>query len=71
MVATSIDKIKRLVELSWLPITMKSFPFGKHQGVLLKDIPTDYFLWGLKNLVYSINQEVERRFAERNLKNAG
>lgn len=27
------------------------FPFGKHKGVYIKDIPDDYLNWCAKNLV--------------------
>lgn len=36
--------------LCWSPITVTKWPFGKHRGVILSDIPNDYYAWALQNL---------------------
>jgi DNA polymerase III subunit epsilon len=41
---------EQLVELCWQKIVYPRFPFGKHKGKLLKDIPTDYYIWMCENL---------------------
>jgi len=65
----------QLNKLCWSPIISKTFPFGKHKGKLLSEIPTDYWLWALDNmdslnpksdsfdsdLLESIRIELERR----------
>ena len=47
----SIDKPigEQLYDLSIKPKKITKMPFGKHKGVLLSDIPTDYFLWVTEN----------------------
>ena len=40
----------QLVNLSWNFIPIKTWPFGKYKGQLLKDVPTDYYLWAFENL---------------------
>jgi DNA polymerase III epsilon subunit-like protein len=36
--------------LCWAPFEIQSWPFGKHGGKPLAEIPTDYFLWAVDNL---------------------
>ena len=45
----------QLVEMSWAPIPVLTWPIGKHRGVALKEVPTDYYLWALENLA-SLNE---------------
>jgi exodeoxyribonuclease X len=40
----------QLVKITLEPEIIKTFPFGKHRDVPLKDIPTDYFNWALQNM---------------------
>jgi len=41
----------QLVELSWKFIPIKKWPIGgKNKGVLLTDLPNDYYAWALKTL---------------------
>ena len=48
--ATS-DLGSQLVELSWKFIPIQKWPIGgKHKGVLLTDLPNDYYAWALKTL---------------------
>ena len=44
------DLGKELHQLCWSPITVTKWPFGKHRGVALADIPNDYYAWALQNL---------------------
>lgn len=44
------DLGERLHALCWAPITVRKWPFGKHRGVALEDVPDDYYAWALKNL---------------------
>lgn len=37
-------------------IPVRAWPFGKHKGVPLEDIPNDYYVWALKN-VNSLNED--------------
>lgn len=64
-----------LVNESWDLLPVTEFPFGKHKGKKLSDIPGDYFMWALENmdalkeggpnfntdLFRSIELEIERR----------
>lgn len=36
--------------LCWSHIPVRTWPFGKHRGVPLEDIPNDYYIWALKNV---------------------
>lgn len=40
----------QIFELCWAPIIKTKWPFGKHKGVLLTDIPTDYYMWAINNM---------------------
>lgn len=40
----------QLVQLCWSHIPAKSWPLGKYKGQLLVDVPTDYYIWALKNV---------------------
>lgn len=37
-----------LLALAKAPLDIKTMPFGKHKGKVLKDVPEDYFSWLLK-----------------------
>lgn len=52
-----------LVAYCWEPLLYKRFPFGKHKGKLMKDIPTDYFIWMTQNMD-SMNPESPKFDAE-------
>lgn len=66
---------EQLFELCWKPISKTKWPFGKHKGVLLTDIPLDYFNWAISNIDFlndtkseydadlaeSVRAELERR----------
>lgn len=41
---------KQLHDLCWGFVPMKVFPFGKNKGKTFSEIPTDYYLWALKNM---------------------
>lgn len=49
-----IDPSKRigpqLNDLCWLPVKIKTWPFGKHKGSKLEDIPNDYYSWAIENM---------------------
>lgn len=65
----------QLVRLTQEPIPVLSWPTGKHKGVALRDVPTDYYLWALdkmetlkesnpnrdRDLLASIQAELESR----------
>lgn len=36
--------------LCWSHIQVKAWPFGKHRGTPLEDVPDDYYAWALKNI---------------------
>lgn len=65
------EQIDTLLAFVRRPIVMTKFPnFGKHAGVLLADIPTDYYEWCLSprgltdmddDLRFNIEREVTRR----------
>ena len=40
----------QLVKLCWSHIPAKSWPLGKYKGQPLVDVPTDYYIWALKNV---------------------
>lgn len=42
--------LQEMVELSAAPIKVEKFPFGKHKGVPLSEVPKQYVTWALKNL---------------------
>lgn len=46
----NIDIAEQLVALSNAPITIATWPFGKYRGTNLVDIPTDYYMWAMKNM---------------------
>jgi hypothetical protein len=48
--------LPQLVELCWKPIPIITWPFGKHKGANLDQIPLDYFTWALNNLS-SLNEK--------------
>ena len=68
----------QLNDICWGHIPVTKFPIGKHKGTLLKDVPTDYYMWALKNmdmlkeddpncdtdLLESVRQELESRLAD-------
>lgn len=41
---------EQLHEFSWAPPVITKFPFGKHKGVLLTEVPDSYYLWALNNM---------------------
>lgn len=45
-----IDLATQIFCLCWEPQLKKKWPFGKHKGQLLTDLPTDYYVWALSNL---------------------
>jgi len=51
---------EQLHEFCWSAMVITKFPFGKHKGVLLTDIPDSYYLWALKNM--DCFQEDNERF---------
>jgi len=71
----SKDMGRQLSEICWSPIAVKNWPFGKHKGVPLEKVPSDYYIWALNNLdslkegstgfdadlAHSISQELARR----------
>lgn len=50
LITDTTDIGEQLHALCWKPIDIKTWPFGKHRGTPLADIPNDYYLWALKNL---------------------
>jgi len=50
LVTDAPDLGEQLAKLCWGPIAVKTWPFGKHRGALLADIPNDYYVWALKNV---------------------
>jgi exodeoxyribonuclease X len=44
------DVKSQLIALCSNPVQVKTFPFGKHKGVALADIPTDYYVWAINNM---------------------
>jgi len=41
---------EQLHEFSWAAPVITKFPFGKHKGVLLKDVPDSYYMWAINNM---------------------
>jgi exodeoxyribonuclease X len=39
-----------LIRFAQLPISVQVFPFGKHRGTLIEDVPRDYIQWALNNI---------------------
>lgn len=50
LVADDEDIGDQIHALCWKPIDIKTWPFGKHRGTPLEDIPNDYYVWALKNV---------------------
>jgi len=48
----SVDLGESLNQLCWTNIPVLTWPYGKHRGVLLQDIDTDYYMWALDNMEY-------------------
>ena len=44
------DLEEQLLSLCWNPITIKFWPFGKHKGKALEEIPTDYYMWAIEKM---------------------
>ena len=53
----SIDLVDQLIALSWAPISVLNWPFGKYRGTELTKIPTDYYMWAMKN-IDALNDEL-------------
>lgn len=45
----------QLIALCNKPINITKWPFGKHRGKDLNDIPTDYYMWAIENMDF-LNQ---------------
>lgn len=41
---------QQLHALCWKPAVLKTWPYGKHRGVDLSEVPTDYYIWALSNM---------------------
>lgn len=41
---------QQLNALCWSPIILATWPYGKHKGKLLTEIPDDYYAWAFKNM---------------------
>jgi DNA polymerase III epsilon subunit-like protein len=50
LVQLDYDIGTQLNELCWNPIIQSVWPFGKHRGVLLTEIPNDYYAWAFANV---------------------
>lgn len=48
----------QLNQLCWSPIIQTTWPYGKHKGKLLTEIPDDYYAWAFKNM-NSFNEDSE------------
>lgn len=44
------DLGQQVHDLCWGHIQIRAWPFGKHRGAMLEDIPDDYYAWALKNI---------------------
>ncbi len=44
------DIAEQLLDLCWNPIQITVWPFGKHKGKKLNDIPTDYYMWAIEKM---------------------
>ena len=42
--------IEEMIEMAAAPVKIEKFPFGKHKGVPLSELPKQYVTWALKNL---------------------
>lgn len=42
--------MEELIAIANEPVEITTMPFGKHRGVLIKDLPAQYKSWALKNL---------------------
>ncbi len=47
--SSSISIAEQLYVWCWEPKPITKFPFGKHKGEPLIDVPTDYYLWLIDN----------------------
>ena len=66
------DDLGALLALAASPYEIRRFPFGKHRGALLANIPAEYFDWALRNMTdidadlrWNIERELERRDGRR------
>jgi len=39
-----------MINISKNPIMLLKFPFGKHKGELMEDVPRSYFEWCLRSI---------------------
>jgi DNA polymerase III epsilon subunit-like protein len=39
------DALQRMIDVSNNPILIKKMPFGKHRGLKMEEVPTDYLKW--------------------------
>lgn len=44
------DISEQVINLCWDSIKIDNWPFGKHAGKKLEDIPTDYYMWAVDNM---------------------
>lgn len=42
--------IDELITASSEPLVIRSMPFGKHKGMKMEDVPTDYLKWALREM---------------------
>lgn len=52
------EVLNEFVSITKKPLLLKAFPFGKHAGVNLEDIPTDYLQWAIRSLT-DISEDLE------------
>lgn len=45
-----IETVEQLIEFAESPILMEKFPFGKHRGQPIGDVPPDYMRWCLREM---------------------
>ena len=40
-----MDPVQEMINISSKPVLIPRMPYGKHKGMLFKDVPVDYLQW--------------------------
>jgi exodeoxyribonuclease X len=66
--ALGIKDVDALIDYAESPIILSTFPFGKHKGKLISEVPDDYIAWCLrdmKDLSRDMRATLEQRLGAR------
>ncbi len=44
-IIANLDPVQEMINISSKPVLIPRMPYGKHKGMLFKDVPVDYLQW--------------------------